>query len=85
MLRMVDAFDVLRRHLDGPPKVLQGDFASQVGASQGLVSLWKNRRARPSMGYLAAINAVLGTTADQWLRAKLASELKRPVRRKKAA
>ena len=71
---MADAFDRLTAHLDGPPKVRQSDFARKIGASQGLVSQWKNRLAKPTMRFIPALNAELGTTFEEWAEVKLAHE-----------
>ncbi len=65
---MVDAFEKLNRHLAGAN---QAALAKLVGASQGMVSKWARRIARPNTRHIAKLNKVLGTTFEQWLRAPL--------------
>lgn len=67
----MDAFDKLIAHLDGPPKIPQHRFAKRVRAQQSVVSLWVRRLRRPGAEYIPALNRILGTTLEEWLRARL--------------
>jgi len=67
----MDAFDKLIRYLDGPPVVSQQKFADMVGAKQGVVSLWYRRLRRPGTEYIPALNRILGTTLEGWIKARL--------------
>lgn len=69
----MDAFDKLIGHLAGPPRIAQHVFASRVRAQQSEVSLWVRRQRRPAMKYIPRLNRILGTTLDEWIRARVAT------------
>jgi hypothetical protein len=67
----MDAFDKLVHYLAGPPRVPQHVFAKRVKAQQSEVSLWVRRLRRPATKYIPRLNQILGTTLNEWIRAKL--------------
>jgi len=65
----MDALEKLKAHLLGPPKVSQKAFADQIGVSQGTISkLVTGIQPMPPDEAIPALQLVLGTTFEDWLR-----------------
>lgn len=67
----MDPFDRLDAYFAAHPEVSQADFGTKVGAWQSVVSLWRRRERKPGLQYLPKLNALLGTTLDEWSAVKL--------------
>lgn len=61
----MDTFDRLVKQIG---KGTQRAFADRVGAQQSEVSLWARKLRVPAAKYWPALNRLLGTTFDDWMR-----------------
>lgn len=68
----MDGFDRLKKHLEGPPKVTQREFADELGLAQSLISMLVNKQRRPPLEAVPVLNKKLGTTLTDWIKPKLA-------------
>lgn len=75
----MDALEKLKAHLFGPPKISQKAFADQIGVSQGTISkLVTGTQAMPPDEAIPALQLVIGTTFEDWLRS---ARRRKPPRR----
>lgn len=84
----MDAVAALRskvRRKRGGPGMTQGQVAKVTGLSQSQVSLILAGELAPSLGRVPALNALLGTSFDDWARVADTVTQKRAKRRGKRA
>lgn len=74
----MDAFDKLAKEL---AKTTQLEFSERTGIPQSQLSMLKNKKRRPSLQHVPALNFELGTTLEDWLSAELEPKPKPRKRR----